>query len=743
MVVAGTTGIGFYNFEAIDQVPQTVPGLEAISFKQVVCAEHGDSTSTASTINILAVSEKGELYFIEGKRYYHDKSVQFQCSGLPIQVNVRMVAARFSGLLQSSEVCYVSSESATSGSISAKSNEISHLYRDAVTGNWTSAKIAVHAEQKSMQTKAFLTTIKLHNEEGVPVPIGYPVRIFTSSAPVLTTIDGRAWGIGPHPVEIVTSNRTGTLLIATPAADVLTAPIFTVTLPKYNMSTKPTRPKYDLFANQRVLWLLRNKAPTTEELKNAKDANGQPIFEPNSDFSGAASIMASFKDISMSLEDDGGSYELKKSWSINENGNLEEDAEEEKGWLEKAAHTAGEFLGDVVEFLKAAVKGVVKLGIFAAKGLVKLLIYIGGKPMEFVLTTLGELVKGVLCAVGHLLGSAVKGLLELFGLWPDESFVRDTHEVLSGIVSAMLSTADLFVETNLSTLDMAAENLAERARTVIKDTRPAQIPDSNARAAKDHPLMKVLGHPLVQALLKYNPITWIAEAITEEIDISDSVDLPDFGPLIAVFTEILPDLLIKELENLTRLFKDIESKCGKIINNPTKLLEALFDIAGSAFWTLFDGLKEIVLAVYKVLGAALKQFRVLLDYHVKIPFLSKAFEDQTGLPFTLVNVATYFVAFVFCLGREKNPADTIRPVLNLLRSLKKEDVDIKRALGWVNGKENNEMENPEQDFQLMMQQQQLTQRSGKLNMQEKKVSDSPSFGLMSGGSDHEVRHSFA
>ena len=572
VVVAGTAGIGFYNFEAIDQEPQTVPGLEAISFKQVVCTEYGDSTSTASTINILAVSEKGDLYFVEGKRHYHDKSIQFQCSGLPIRVNVRMVAARFSGLLQSSEVCYVSSESVTSGSTSAKSNEISHLYRDAVTGNWTSAKITVQAEQKSLQAKAFLTTINLHNEEGVPVPIGYPVRISTSSSPVLATIDGRAQGLGPHPVEILTSKITGTLLIATPAADVLTAPIFAVTLAKFDRSTGHSLPKYDLFANQRVLWLLKNKAPTTEELKNAKDASGQPIFEPNSDFAGAASIMASFKHMSISLEDEGESYKFEKSWSMDENGNLKEDVQGDKGWLEKAADTAGEVLGDVVDVLKTEVKGVVKLGIFAAKGLVKLLIHIGGKPMEFLLTTLGELVKGVLSAVGHLLGSASKGLLELFGLLPDESFVRDTHEVLSGIVSAMLSTADLFLETNVSTMDMAAEKLAERVQTVIKDTRMAKKPFSDARAAKDHPVMKILCHPLVQALFKYNPIAWITEAITEEIDISDSVDLPDFGPLIGVFTSILPELLIKELENLTRLFRDIESKCGTIINNPTKLL---------------------------------------------------------------------------------------------------------------------------------------------------------------------------
>lgn len=81
-----------------------------------------------------------------------------------------------------------------------------------------------------------------------------------------------------------------------------------------------------------------------------------------------------------------------------------------------------------------------------------------------------------------------------------------------------------------------------------------------------------------------------------------------------------------------------------------KILDIFLEAVGSAFWTLFDEFKEIVFALYKIAGAVIGQLRILLEYRIKIPFLSKTFEDEMGLPFTLVNLATYVMLFVLCLG---------------------------------------------------------------------------------------------
>jgi hypothetical protein len=264
--------------------------------------------------------------------------------------------------------------------------------------------------------------------------------------------------------------------------------------------------------------------------------------------------------------------------------------------------------------------------------------------------------------------------------------------------------------------------------------------------------MKILNNPIVEALLRFNPIAWIAEAIQEEVDI-EGLDLPDFGPLISIFTKALPDLVVKQLENLALFFEDLSGKCGKFLKDKGKVLDIFLEVVGSAFWTLFDGFKEIVFALYKVAGAVIGQLRILLEYRIKIPFLSKAFEDETGLPFTLVNLATYVMAFVLCLGQKTNPADKLRPVLNYMRSFKKENMDMKAVLGWtmtneeitsnekIATNENNEddsQESAQKDFQAQLQQHGLAQRTGKLNFQDQKPSETPSFGLMSGESDHNV-----
>ena len=742
VVVAGTKGIGFYNFKAITKEPQTVPELDGISFKQVVCTEYGTSTSTSSTINILAVSSQGELYFVEGHRQYHDNSIRFETTGLPIQVGVRMVAVRFSGLLDSSEVCYVGTGVSASGSAAAEGNQISHIYRCAKTSAWTSSKITVLAKEKTMRSKAYLTTVKLQNSEGTPVPIGYPIQLSSPSVPFLTTINGKAICVGPQPTEITTTDASGCVLLITPASDILSAPVFTVSLPKYNTAARndstgrPSVAGYELYTNQRVIWLLKNKAPTAKDLENSRDANGKALFHSSADFSGAASIMSSFNSMSISFDkDNDGSSDLNKSWTIDENGKLVENEDHEKDWFENAVDVTGKFIGDVVEFLKTAVKGVVKLGIHAAKGVVKLLIEIGGSPVQFILETLGELVKGVLGAVTRLLGATAKALLDVFGLWPDKKFVHDTHEVLSDVVHSMLSMTELFFEANESTIEMAADKLAEQARGLIKDTRPAKTTNANGGPPKDNPLMKVIQNPVFQSLLKFNPIAWIAEAVNEEINI-DGLELPDFGPLVSIFAEALPDLALKQLENLQRFFEDLKKKCGRFLSDRDKILDIFLEVASDAFWTIFDAIKEIILAAYKVAGKVIAQMRILLEFPMKIPFLSRTFEDETGLPFSLVNLGTYLLSFIMCLGRKTNPSDTIRPVVSYMKSLTREDLDLKRAFGWID----DDNESPEHEFEAQLQQQALVQRTGRLDFQNRKPDEDPQFGLMSGGSEHQVRY---
>ncbi len=132
----------------------------------------------------------------------------------------------------------------------------------------------------------------------------------------------------------------------------------------------------------------------------------------------------------------------------------------------------------------------------------------------------------------------------------------------------------------------------------------------------------------------------------------------------------------------------MSAKCGKFPKGKGKVLEIFLEVIDIAFWTLFDGFKEIVFALYKIAGAVVEQLRILLVYRIKIPFLSKAFEDETGLPFTLVNLATYAMSFVLYPGQKMNPSDKLRSVLNHMRSFKKENMDMKAVLGRTNTKEN-------------------------------------------------------
>jgi hypothetical protein len=713
LVVAGSKGIGFYDHRKITKMPQMIDALQGISFKQVTSTESGDASSNTSTINILAVSEVGQLYFVEGKRSHSDKTIQFECSGLPIRSDVRLIVARFSGLLDASEVCYAGSGS----------NEIGHLYRDKTTGSWTSTRISVLSEQKSTSYKAYLTSIHLKNAAGTAVPPGYPVQI-SSPTPVLVTVNGRSSCIYRTPIEIA-ADSSGKILITTPATDALCSPIFTLSLLKYNAADSAAG--YQLATNQRIINQLGSQAPNSEELKNARDINGNLLFDPVSDFSGAAKVMASFKDLSQSIGGEGNSdINFRNSWEVDDTGKLKQIGQD---WMTETFEQVGKVLGDVVECLKSVVKGAVKFGILVVKGAAKLLIKIGGKRMEVILDSIGSLVTGILGAAASLLGSTVKGLLELFGLWPDPTFMKETQQVLADITSTLMSKAILFIDVNESTLEMAAEKLAERARAFVKDTRP-KIATSTDKG-KDSTLSKILNNPIVQALLKYNPLQWVIEAIEEETSIKlNGFSLPNLRPLLEIFTDILPNLFDAQLQNLQRFIEDVKAKYKLIKEDSSKAFDYLMELMGNLLWTAFDAVKELIFAIYRIIGAVLKQFKIIIEFAMKIPFVSKLFEQETGLDFSIVNIFTYALAFVSCMGRTKNPAVGLRKALKFLQSFTEQDLDIKSKLGWVE---------PANDFEAQLQAQTQIQKSGEFSMRARDVPEKPSFGLMANEPDNEVR----
>lgn len=99
LVVAGSKGIGFYNCAKIDKEPTVVDALQGISFKQVVCSEFGAVGKPQSIINTLAVSDDGNLYFVEGSRTYKGNTIKLECSGIPIRFDANMISAQFSGAM--------------------------------------------------------------------------------------------------------------------------------------------------------------------------------------------------------------------------------------------------------------------------------------------------------------------------------------------------------------------------------------------------------------------------------------------------------------------------------------------------------------------------------------------------------------------------------------------------------------------------------------------------------------------
>ena len=85
-------------------------------------------------------------------------------------------------------------------------------------------------------------------------------------------------------------------------------------------------------------------------------------------------------------------HEITVSWQKDEAGS----SKTEPSWLSNAVDAVGEVLGDVIEFLKTAVKAVVKLALKIIGPIIRLVIKIGAKVIRFVLNTISTISTGLI-----------------------------------------------------------------------------------------------------------------------------------------------------------------------------------------------------------------------------------------------------------------------------------------------------------------------------------------------------------
>ncbi|KAF5647296.1 putative RNA-directed DNA polymerase from transposon X-element [Fusarium sp. NRRL 52700] len=610
--VAADNGIGYIDHKKLNQGPE-VP-LPGISCSNVVVSESVVS-SGKSVVLIYAISDHGELFVIEGTRLIDNNNLLEVPSSvaLPIRTGIRNLTGMVNHLTGALDTIYTTNDN----------EQLMHLSRDPLTSLWKETEMVVKSEKPNakIKTQAFLITIALRNSQGAPVPPGYTVQL--SSAPTLAYINDRSYNITRR-TQSVAVNQFGQLHIAIPVGNSLGAsPIGLSFLP----GSEETR-VFNIQPSQHILTILSG-FKDGDALKSAKTTDGRSLF----------SDAAAESHVEVPVGDD---EEKPIVWQKDETGT----SATEKSWVTKAVDATGEVLGDVIEFLKNAVKTVVKIALKVVGPVVRLILKIGAKVIRFTLNAISSIVTGLTYLIEGVFGIDLSSIRDFFTFRYKK--VEATQKELAALIGNGLSLTSRCLHHNHDRLEQTIDIVGEFIASFI--SRPySQGHQSDMKSSGG----SILDNPIISNLLKFNPLRWIMEAITEEI--GDDVQIPSLN--INIGPQLLQTLK-KQFDILFGFLKRSWSSFEAAIGQPNDVMEHLYNIFEDGFWTIFDSLKAIILEIYGLVMNSFDAIRSFCQGRWKIPFVTDLWEELTGTDFTLINFVSYIGAQILEL-----PNLTSKPVL--------------------------------------------------------------------------------
>lgn len=213
--------------------------------------------------------------------------------------------------------------------------------------------------------------------------------------------------------------------------------------------------------------------------------------------------------------------------------------------------------------------------------------------------------------------------------------------MLKDSINLAFDTTQRFLASNRYRVADWMDDIQETCKTVLPDSRPP-----STEGSRPSWISRVLNNPVVKALLKFNPLSWIFEAIMEGIEetLGDKLLIPSLDTVLDPFRKVVGGITTQFVDLLPRLFEAVWNEVRNILVEPRKIVEVLMRIIGDVFHTGFDAMRIVVLTLYDALVASLQAVRDLLGSKWVIPGLTDKWEDDAGQEFSLLNCGTYLLA---------------------------------------------------------------------------------------------------
>lgn len=638
LFVAAEKGIGFFPYQHPDAEPQVF--LESISFKQVVVSEYKKS------IILFAVSDVGELYYLEGLREkLLSSKVKWKISGLPIRADVERLSVQYNVQAGSTELMYVTS---------VAGNEIKHLWRSPESYMWHESVMSVlpsaDTKVRAISFPAYVTTITMCNSKTERPISDYPCTL--TSDFVYVTVNELTHVLSKRPVTVTTDN-SGCLTIIQKVDDSLAGSTYQLSLNLFGEASITIHP------SQRVISQL-SQYTTPESLKNATTTTGKPIqFSESANFGAVASVLSQFGSVVHAVDSDAGKDIIPNAGgtanSTSNAGNVAfsqmsdgKIVKSSDNWFLNAAEDVAEFIGDVWESTKRALQAGFKFALSVVSKVVKLVLWINGKVFKFVISTIAGAVG---CVAGFLktaFNIDMTGFLDWLGFIFDMDKLKETQLAMSQTICRGLTFAqDLFVVCQ-PIIDQLLDGMSDILKEFVPDHRDDIEPGAKPENQKESWLSKTFGfifhNPLMKYIMKFNPLAWLMEQVDDII--GDEIKLPDFTGLLKVVERALLNGISEEAENLAKLLKSVVEKVSSVATGKQKLWTALGHIFGDTLWTLFSFIRTAAKTLMVLLPDIIGELVKILSAPIKLPILSDIWEAFMGdTELSLINMLTIIPAF--------------------------------------------------------------------------------------------------
>lgn len=212
-----------------------------------------------------------------------------------------------------------------------------------------------------------------------------------------------------------------------------------------------------------------------------------------------------------------------------------------------------------------------------------------------------------------------------------------------------LTILDRFLVVNRESLTNLLDDMEETLFGTVQKAKDPNIPRQETEL--ERAVRQIMNSPIVKLILKFNPVQWILEGISEGMAESMSdFQLPSIQPVVDVLGISISEFLKLGITSFMEIITIVSNCSVDVLRDPKQMLTIILHAVKKSFRTLFKTVRDAIMIVVDFTIRVIKAIPGMLTKAWKIPGLTNLWEDWVGQEFSIINYITYGAAILIDLS---------------------------------------------------------------------------------------------